>query len=46
MGFLTRQSKEIEEYDEVLVRRLIENITVSDDVLVVELKSRLKVNVI
>jgi len=37
--FLNEQSFELEEYDEQLVRRLIEKITVHDAGFVVELKS-------
>ncbi len=43
--FLTRQSKEIKEYDEVLVRRLIEKLTVLNHGLVVEFKSGLEVGI-
>lgn len=37
--FLNEQSCELEEYDEQLVRRLIEKVTVHDDNLEVEFKS-------
>ena len=39
VGFLDEQSYELEEYDEQLVRRLIEKITVFDEKLVVEFRS-------
>ena len=45
MEFLIGQPKEIVEYDEVLVRRLIDNITASDEGLVVGFKSGLKMGV-
>ncbi|WP_041715263.1 hypothetical protein [Acetivibrio clariflavus] len=37
--FLNEQSYELEEYDEQIVRRLIEKVTVFDDKLTVEFKS-------
>lgn len=37
--FLNEQSHELEEYDEQIVRRLIEKVTVFDDKLTVEFKS-------
>ena len=37
--FLTEQKEQIEEYDEFLVRRMVEKITVCDDKLMVEFKS-------
>lgn len=41
--FLNEQSCELEEYDEQLVRRLIEKVTVHDDKLTVELKSGIQI---
>ena len=43
--FLEQQSTEVTEYDGLLVRRLIEKITVYDEQFEVEFKSGLKVNV-
>ena len=43
--FLEQQSTEITEYDELLVRRLIERVTVYDERFEVEFKSGTKVNV-
>ena len=43
--FLERQSKEVTEYDELLVRRLIEKVTVYDERFEVEFKSGAKVDV-
>lgn len=43
--FLERQSTEITEYDELLVRRLIEKVTVYDERFEVEFKSGTKVDV-
>ena len=43
--FLNEQSYELEEYDDLLVRRLIEKITVFDDKLVVEFKSDAEVDI-
>ena len=43
--FLDGQQEEVEEYDEALVRKLIEKITVYDDRLVVEFKSGLGMDV-
>jgi site-specific DNA recombinase len=43
--FLNEQSTFLEEYDEQLVRRLIEKITVYDDKLIVEFKSGVEVDV-
>lgn len=37
--FLNEQSCELEEYDEQLVRRLIEKVTVFDDKLTIEFRS-------
>ncbi|NMA32108.1 MAG: integrase [Candidatus Methanofastidiosa archaeon] len=37
--FLNEQSCELEEYDEQLVRRLIEKVTVFDEKLTIEFKS-------
>jgi site-specific DNA recombinase len=42
-AFLNEQSQELEEYDEQLVRRLIEKVTVHDDKLTVELKSGIQI---
>ena len=42
---LDEQTEAITEYSEALVRRLIEQITVMDDMLVVEFKSGLEVQV-
>ena len=44
-SFLDEQTEAITEYSEALVRRLIEQITVMDDMLVVEFKSGLEVQV-
>jgi ABC-type multidrug transport system ATPase subunit len=43
--FLNEQSCELEEYDEQLVRRIIEKITVHDDKLTIEFKSGVKIDV-
>ncbi|MCZ2336686.1 MAG: recombinase zinc beta ribbon domain-containing protein [Chitinophagales bacterium] len=42
--FLSQQSCELQEYDEQLVRRLIERITVFDDKMTIEFKSSVKIN--
>ncbi|WP_243834795.1 DNA recombinase [Exiguobacterium sp. AT1b] len=42
--FLNEQSCELEEYDEQLVRRLIEKVTVFDDKLTVEFKSGIEID--
>lgn len=44
-AFLNRQTTEIEEYDEQLVRRLIAKVTVFDDKFEVELKLGLSVDI-
>jgi hypothetical protein len=41
--FLNEQSCELEEYDEQLVRRLIEKVTVHDNIIVVEFKSGIEI---
>lgn len=43
--FLNEQSYELEEYDEQLVRRLIEKVTVFDDKLTVEFKSGAEIDI-
>ena len=43
--FLNGQQEKVEEYDEALVRRLIEKITVYDDRLVVRFKSGIEMDV-
>ncbi|MEI3612714.1 DNA recombinase [Pseudogracilibacillus sp. SO30301A] len=43
--FLNEQSCELEEYDEQLVRRLIEKVTVFDDKLTVEFKSGIEIDI-
>ncbi|WP_027622106.1 hypothetical protein [Acetivibrio clariflavus] len=43
--FLNEQSYELEEYDEQLVRRLIEKVTVFDDKLTVEFKSGVEIDI-
>ena len=43
--FLEQQSTEVTEYDELLVRRLIEKVTVYDERFEVEFKSGTKVDV-
>jgi len=43
--FLNAQSYELEEYDEQLVRRLIEKITVFDEKLTVEFKSEVELDI-
>ena len=43
--FLEQQSTEVTEYDELLVRRLIEKVTVYDERFEVEFKSGSKVDV-
>jgi len=45
-AFLNAQSYELEEYDEQLVRRLIEKITVHDLGFVVEFKSCVEIDII
>ena len=42
--FLNEQSCELEEYDEQLVRRLIEKVTVFDEKLTIEFKSGIEVD--
>ena len=44
-SFLDEQTDAITEYSETLVRRLIERITVYDEMLVVEFKSGLQIEV-
>ena len=44
-SFLDEQNEEVTEYSETLVRRLIERITVYDEMLVVEFKSGLQIEV-
>jgi hypothetical protein len=44
--FLNEQSTLLEEYDEQLVRRLIEKITVYEDKLTVEFKSGTMIDVV
>ena len=44
--FLEQQSTEVTEYDELLVRRLIEKVTVYDERFEVEFKSGAKVDVV
>jgi hypothetical protein len=44
-SFLDEQTEAITEYSETLVRRLIERITVYDEMLVVEFKSGLQIEV-
>ena len=43
--FLNEQSSELEEYDEQLVRRLIEKVTIFDEKLAVEFKSGVEIDV-
>ena len=43
--FLKKQSTALTEYDEQLVRRLIEKVTIYEDKFTVELKSGVTVNV-
>lgn len=43
--FLAEQTEQIEEYDETLVRRMIEKITVYEDRFTVEFKSGTSVDV-
>ena len=43
--FLDEQTQAVTEYSDVLVRRLIERITVYDEMLVVEFKSGLEIEV-
>jgi site-specific DNA recombinase len=42
---LNEQSYELEEYDEQLVRRLIEKVTVFDDKVTVEFKSSVGIDI-
>ena len=44
--FLNEQSTLLEEYDEQLVRRLIEKVTVFDNKLTVEFKSGVEIDVL
>ncbi|GAQ24287.1 integrase [Thermoanaerobacterium saccharolyticum] len=44
--FLNEQSYELEEYDEQLVRRLIEKVTVFDNKLTVEFKFGVEIDVL
>jgi len=43
--FLTEQTEQIEEYDESLVRRMIEKVTIYDDRLAVEFKSGTNIDI-
>jgi uncharacterized coiled-coil protein SlyX len=43
--FLNEQSCELERYDEQLVRRLIEKVTIYEDKLTVEFKSGIEINI-
>lgn len=43
--FLNEQSGELQEYEEQLVRKLIEKITVFDDKLTIELKSGVEIDI-
>ena len=43
--FLNKQSAELEEYDEQLVRRLIEKVTIYEDKLTVEFKSGIEIGI-
>ena len=43
--FLNEQSCQLEEYDEQLVRRLIEKVTVHDDRIEVEFKSGVEIDI-
>lgn len=45
MEFLNEQSIELQEYDEQLVRRLIEKITVLNDKLTIEFKSSVEIDI-
>ena len=42
--FLNKQTAELEEYDEQLVRRLIEKVTIYEDKLTVEFKSGIEID--
>ena len=44
-SFLDEQTEAVTEYSETLVRRLIEKITVFDEMLVIEFKSGLQIEV-
>lgn len=44
-SFLNEQTEAITEYSDALVRRLIEKITVFDEMLVIEFKSGLEIQV-
>lgn len=44
--FLSEQDCKVEEYDEQLVRRLIERITVFDDKMTIEFKSSVKIDLL
>ena len=43
--FLNEQSYELEEYNEQLVRRLIEKVTIYEDKLTVEFKSGIEIDI-
>ncbi len=43
--FLNEQSCELEEYDEQLVKKLIEKVTVYDDRIDIEFRSGISINV-
>lgn len=45
MNFVRSQPEEIKEYDETLVRKFIEQVTVFDDYITVKFKSGIEVNV-
>lgn len=45
MEYLREQSAEVTEYDEQLVRRLIEKITVFDEKFVVEFKAGVEIEI-
>ena len=43
--FIKKQTKELTKFDELLVRRMIEKITVYDDCISVEFKSGVKIDI-
>jgi len=43
--FLNEQSYELEEYDEQLVRKLIERITIHDAKITIEFKSNVEIDI-
>lgn len=45
VGFLNEQESEIESYDEVLVRKMVEKVTVYEEIFVIELKAGVEITI-